>query len=405
MFKTVAEAFNYYRTFTNEQLEKRAQELKAMIETDPDVDIKSMNIELTAISEAKENNDNKQTDPAPEPRNNPLNVITRQENNGQTIDPENASASPEYRSAFYKTLLGRELTQAEKRAFNAVVEKRDSFNNAGNSSAILPQQTLNEIIEQARTEGGLLAECRAFNMPVKIAIPIGTPATKASWHTEGEEAETQSADTVKVDFDGHEIIKIFSISKKVEKMSVDAFEAYLVKELESCVMECINSAIIDGTGSGQGTGLETGITWTDKKNLKKLTTAPSYTDFCNFVAMQKRGYSKGAKFAMNNATLYSRLYGIVDDNGRPIIIADPKAENVGKMLGFEIIIDDNIQDDVIYFGNFSKYYGYNIADGITLEKSTESSFKKNLIDFKASAVADCKPLVTEAFIKMSIEVA
>ena len=34
MFKTIAEAFNHYRNFTTADLEKRAQEVKGMIETD-----------------------------------------------------------------------------------------------------------------------------------------------------------------------------------------------------------------------------------------------------------------------------------------------------------------------------------------------------------------------------------
>jgi HK97 family phage major capsid protein len=36
------------------------------------------------------------------------------------------------------------------------------------------------------------------------------------------------------------------------------------------------------------------------------------------VAKLKRGYANGAKWAMNNATLYNRFYGLVDENKRPI---------------------------------------------------------------------------------------
>ena len=45
--------------------------------------------------------------------------------------------------------------------------------------------------------------------------------------------------------------------------------------------------------------------------------------------------------------------------------------------------------------------GYNMPEGITIEASRESSFKKGLIDYRAMAVADCKPIVEEAFVKLT----
>ena len=103
---------------------------------------------------------------------------------------------------------------------------------------------------------------------------------------------------------------------------------------------------------------------------------------------------------MNNATLYSQVYGLVDTNGRPIFIADPKNESIGYILGKEVVIDDNIADDTIILGNFN-YMGYNIPEGLMIETSRESSFKNGLIDYRAMAIADTKPLITEAFVKIT----
>ena len=304
--------------------------------------------------------------------------------------------------------MGRKLNDNEQAAFKAVVEKRagDAFNDSTNAAAVIPTQTLNEVIKKARTMGGLLAEARAFRMPSKIAIPVANPSANAAWHTEGAAVATEliSLDT-SVTFDGYEIIKIFSISAKVKTMSINAFEAYLVDELTACVMGTINAALISGTGSGQGTGLETGITWaTSGANQNAVQIAASgsftYAKVVETVALLKRGYSQGAKWAMNNRTLYNVFYGMEDNNKRPIFIADPKNESVGKILGFDIVIDDNIDDNVAYLGNYSKYLGYNMPMGITIESSRESSFKSGLIDYRAMAIADCKPLLSEAFVKL-----
>ena len=60
MFKTVQDAFNHYRNYSLADIEKRAQEVKGVIETDPGVDIKAINIELTGLAEAKANAQDKQ---------------------------------------------------------------------------------------------------------------------------------------------------------------------------------------------------------------------------------------------------------------------------------------------------------------------------------------------------------
>lgn len=116
--------------------------------------------------------------------------------------------------------------------------------------------------------------------------------------------------------------------------------------------------------------------------------------------MLKRGYSNGAVWVMNNATLYNLFYGLVDANKRPIFVADPKAESIGKILGFPVVVDDYLEDDTVLFGNF-QYMGYNLPEGIAVEASTQSSFKSGRIDYRAMAVADCKPIVSEAFVKLS----
>lgn len=407
-FKTIAEAFNHYRTMTNEQLEKRAAEIGEEINTNPDADVAAFNIELTGIAQAKANNDEKT---GQQQRGANMTVITGQAQGGEkkTFEAATVCDTPEYRNAFFKSMLGQELNETEKRAFEVatgVAEKRaDAFNSATDSLAVLPTETLNEVVKKARTIGGLIAECRAFSVPSKIAIPVGTPGTKAAWHTEGTTVESEKVETASVIFDGYEIIKIFSISAKVRKMSIAAFESYLVDELTACVMECIADALINGTGSGQGTGLESGITWTTGTNQIEATAAQldDWTNYTKLVAMLKRGYAQGAKFACNNAYLWNHVYSMHDANNRPIYQPDITGQGNGKLLGFELVIDDNIAADTIYFGNYKQYMGYNLPEGIAIETSTQSSFKKGLIDYRAMAIADCKPIVAEAFVKMKVK--
>jgi HK97 family phage major capsid protein len=403
-FKTVAEAFNHYMNSSIQDIEKRAKEIKRVVETDPNADIESLNIELEGLKQAKYNIEQRSQKPAQQ--FNPITGASFETGASYEAREGDVFASPEYRSAFFKSLLGQQLTAVEDAAFKRAMDivkaerRADAFNTVTSAAAVLPTTTLNEVIKKARTMGGLLPVCRGFNLPTNISVPVGTPATKASWHTEGQAVESEKNTVAAVSFSGHEILKVFSISAAAKKMSIAAFESYIIDELNACVMECIADALVNGTGEGQGTGLET-ITWTAGTNAVEYAngSTPDYADFVATMALLKRGYSQGAKWAMNNATLYTHVYGIVDNNGRPIFIADPKNESIGYILGREVVIDDNIADGDIYLGNFN-YMGYNLAEGIVIEVSRESSFRSGLIDYRALAIADCKPIVTEAFVKL-----
>ncbi|EGQ1767020.1 TPA: phage major capsid protein [Staphylococcus pseudintermedius] len=401
MFNTVQEAFNHYRNASLEDIETRAGQIRGTIENDPEADITKLNIEIEGLNQAKANIQEKEQEQVENRSYNPITGQQFKQNN--EIQNNNVFGTEEYRSAFFKKMLGQELSDVEQRSFNHAMDiqksehRADEFTSSSNASAVIPEQTLNEVIRRARTQGGLLANVRSFNMPTKIRIPISTPQERAEWHTEGAKVEADKVVTTAVSFEANEIIKIFSISVKAKTMSISAFESYLVEELTNCVVEAIEYALINGTGKNQGQGILTGITWNDSNSL---TLSGKYTDFTKALGMLKRGYAQNAKFAMSNATLYNTVYGVEDGNKRPIFVQDAQRDNVGYIFGKPVIIDDNIEDGTIILGDFN-YVGYNLPQGIMLESSRESSFRSGLIDYRAMAVADTRVLVDDAFVKLT----
>jgi HK97 family phage major capsid protein len=312
-------------------------------------------------------------------------------------------AAPEYHSAFYKKLLGKELTDTEARAFDtAKAEKRsDSFNTLSNSAAVIPTQTLNEIVKQARNTNGLYNEVRLFHVPSNLSVPVGTPTDAASWHTEGAAVDRTKVTTTAVTFTGLELIKVLSMSAAARRMEIAAFESYMTQELRSAIADAIGVAIVSGTGTGQPTGILSGITWTKTNSLS--VTALSADKLLEAVAMLPAGYAGGAKFAMSTATLFGQVYPLKDGEGK-YLFTDPTAGGVHRLFGFEIVIDDNIPAGTVLFGNF-RYYGVNIPEGIAVEVSRESGFTSGLIDFRALCIADGKPIVPGAFVKIEVAAA
>ena len=159
-----------------------------------------------------------------------------------------------FRSAFFKSLLGKELADGETRAYQAAqAEKRaDTFNTLSNSAAVIPMQTLNEVISQARPVGGLFNEIRLFNVPSNLSVPVGTPTDAASWHTEGAAVERKSVTATAVTFTGRELIKILSMSAAVKRMEIAAFESYLTQELKTAFPTRLTRLSLAAQARGQG---------------------------------------------------------------------------------------------------------------------------------------------------------
>ena len=66
-----------------------------------------------------------------------------------------------------------------------------------------------------------------------------------------------------------------------------------------------------------------------------------------------------------------------------------------------VVLDDNIPAGTVLFGNF-RYYGVNVPEGVAMEVSRESGFTSGLIDFRALCIADGKPIVPGAFVKLEV---
>ncbi len=312
-------------------------------------------------------------------------------------------AAPEYRTAFYKTLMGKELTDGENRAFVAAqAEKRaDAFNTLSSSAAVVPTTTLNEVVKQVRGVNGLFDEIRLFSVPNNLSVPVGTPGDAASWHTEGAPVERKDVTTASVTFTGRELIKVLSMSAAVKRMEISAFERYITDELKSCIADAIGATIVSGTGTGQPVGILSGVTWNNKNRIQ--TAELTADNLLAAIALLPAGYAAGAKFAMSTATLFGTVYPLKDGIGN-YLFADNERGGVRRLFGFEIVLDDNIPAGTILFGNF-RYYGVNIPQGMAVEVSRESGFTSGLIDYRALCIADGKPIVPGAFVKVEVQAA
>ena len=401
MFKDKNEAFNHYRTATAEEIEKRAAEIGKIIDTDSTADIAGLNIELDGLKMAK---DNLEARSAAKGKLSGFDPITGKNFSKQ---PEKRDAdifsSVEYRTAFFKKMLGQPMSEEETAVFNraqeqAVTEHRAAIT-AGTNQAVIPSTTLNEVVQKATTQGNILQYVRQFRIPANLSVPVATPEDAAEWHAEGTDATPSTNAPTSVVFNAYELMKVFSMSVAANTMSIPAFESYLSTELTRTVGAALNGAVFNGTGTNQAQGILPGVTWDTTNSATYAAGGLKYADVLKLASLLKAGYSAGAVFAMSNATLFNRVMAVTDTTGKPMF-TNPIDGGAGYMLGHAVVVDDYIPADTILFGNF-QYYGLNLSQDIMLEVSRESSFKQGLIDYRAMAVGDGKPIIPEAFAKLT----
>jgi HK97 family phage major capsid protein len=299
--------------------------------------------------------------------------------------------SPEYRSAFLKTLQGKPLTDAEKREFTLVP------NTAG---AVVPTQTANMIFDNMTKIAPMLNEIQLLRVAGGLRIAVQGTRNAAAAHAEGV-AVVPAADTlVTVTLSGFEFIKVIRISATIQTMGIDAFESWIAKTLGEDIAVVIDNQIING---GTVTGsISAAQVWVDGTNqITYVPNALAYTDITGLIALLPSAFDRNAKFIMRKSTFYGQVLNILDANGNPIVVKDISAPGKYSILGYPVLIDDNVAANEAYLGDYKQVVG-NLSQDIKIDRSTESGFLNNSVDFRGTAIFDCDMAQATAIVKLNV---
>lgn len=305
------------------------------------------------------------------------------ENSQEENNMENrtfAIDSPEYREAFLLNLQGRELTPEQRAAVNG--------------AAAIPTQTLNQIFRYIE-ESPILSRIDLTHIPGNVVLPVEDAVADAAWVAMAT-AATDSSDSVgSITLAAFKLIKTLEITADIEAMTISAFEAWIVAKLGEKMEKALDNAVFNGTGSGQPTGI-----------LKTLSTATGtftkakakYSDLIAIIAALPSGPAKNAIFAMPRKLFFTDVIGIEDQSGQPVCHADPTSPAKYNILGYPVVLDDNIPVDNMIFGDF-KAYKMNIAKAPTISSDDSVAFRAGSRVYRALALADGKLATSTAFVR------
>jgi HK97 family phage major capsid protein len=307
------------------------------------------------------------------------------------FDRETVASAPEYRSGYLKRLQGKPLTEIEQRALTTGI---------GSAGAAVPTTTLDMVLVKLRQFSILYPLIKVSFIPGNLNLVVQNALNSASWKAEGAPG-TPVDDTVNtVNLTGFELIKLVQISAAADSMTIDAFEEYIASELARQMSIAIESAIVNGTGAGQATGIIPGVVWdASNSNTYSKTEGIGYDDLVGGRALLGPLYRKNAIWVFNSAA-EAQVMLIKDNYGRPIFTADPAGGFPGKILGNSYIVNDYVPVDTFLFGCFDYYY-MNFSKSPTIDVSREAAFTSGMLTYRSLTVADGKPALSEAFAKLT----
>ena len=289
----------------------------------------------------------------------------------------------EYRNAYLKNLMGKELNDVEKRSIAA-------------ANVVIPTDTYNTIFEKVTQMAPMLNEITLLNVAGNVTFAVEGVNNAAALHTENDLINGAQDTLVTVSLAGYEIVKLVRISATVKTMSISAFEGWLTKQLAENVAKVIENYIINGTGNSQPKGIEKAQEWSDGTNAVDYAgSKPTAAEISELISYLKGGYARNAKFLMNHKTFWQDIIVLRDDAKAPIVRED---NGIYRIYGFPVIFSDYVADGNIYLGDYTKVVG-NLAQNISVEANAASGFVYNAIDYRGVAIFDCDIAVGEAIVK------
>ena len=278
----------------------------------------------------------------------------RKDNQMETKDLRTMDVgSAEYRSAWLNALKSGEL------------EQRTAFSGA----AAIPTLTLNKIYLKLEQTSVLYPYISKTNLPGYLSIPVENAKNDAAWVAMGT-AATDGADSLaSVSLSLYKLIKTVEIGADNMAASIDAFEAFIVDALARKMAKAVDVAICTGDGSAKATGLLKANEITNTGTYTKTTMV--FADLTKIIATIGAEYRKNARFAMPSALYFNSVIPALAAKG---IGPDTQLAVLNRILGYEVILDDNITAGTIIFGDF-QYYHWNWGQDVTIERDGSVGFR------------------------------
>lgn len=288
------------------------------------------------------------------------------EERGQ-VKEEFGAQSVEYRNAFLKNLIGEDLNEVEKRAF---------LHTTANTEAVIPAELQNKIYSTMEEAHPLLKDVQVLRTGAVISIVkhVSIDAGDAAVVAEGVANDDEQNTFVNVSLSGKDFSKHVDFSYRLGKMSIPAFEQYLVKE------------IADRIGAAMTRDIVAQIKADLHADNNVAAVVPGTLAMGDFLA--GLGKLKGAgrvNVYANNATFYGAIAGMEGAEGRLSFIPNYQEAISGQVLGKGIKEEDALAEGEVLILDPSQFI-YNVVQDVMIER--DRNIKTHVHTLAGFAIAE-----------------
>lgn len=281
---------------------------------------------------------------------------------GTQVRAAEAESDLQYRSAFMEYVLRGTPIPKELRA--------DANTLTGDVASAIPTHLVNQIIEKFDNVGMILPLITKTSYAAGVEIPTSTVKPVATWVSEGAGSDRQKKATGKITFAYFKLRCEISMSMEVGTMALAAFETKFVENVAKAMVYAIENAVINGTGTGQPTGILKAAV----PEGQTINKALSFAALAEAEGALPQEYETGAKWCMNKKT-FAKVQGLVDEQGQPVARVN---YGVGKaleraILGRDVVVSPYVADDTMFMYDFADYVLNTIYDmGISKKQDWET---------------------------------
>lgn len=306
--------------------------------------------------------------------------------------------SEEYKKAWYKNIVGQQMTAEEDGIFKKVNEAYT--HTTKNTGVVIPKTVVNRIWELAGERYPFFETTTKTYVNGMFTQEQEDTSSDAAWVEEDVDTEDGKETLKEFTLSGCELSRVITISWKLREMSMEDFIPYIERKLAKKMGKGAGYGVVYGAGTVEGkvpepTGVITALkAEKDTPQVVTYTGEPTYKNVLTARSKIKSGYGgKGLKLYANSTTIWTVLANILDANKHPIFMIDTLTGGF-KVLGAEVCEDDSFKDGDLLFSNAEEGYHVNINKDMTI--LPEEHVKKRKTDYCGYAIMDGNTLTNKA---------
>ena len=285
----------------------------------------------------------------------------------------------EYRNAWVKRLIGREMSEEERAALSG-------------AGAVIPTMTVNAVFDKLVKPAELLGKVDVSQFPTYVRFPRATTNNAATSQAVGGTISESSDVVGYIDLVPNEYVKLLTVGADIDHMAVEAVHDWIVDNLVSNIRYAINKDILVGTGTNSLKGITTSVA-ADATALPATVTKAS---ILKIMAALGGNYQEGAVWIMTPKMFFEDIMSLTALNDYVI------QNGFGyKLFGHDVVLMSEAlvsTKETIFYGD-PKAYKVNIFKALEV-KQFETATSTNL-QFRGATMADGELLDTNAFVRFA----